>query len=128
MTAPASPSKAFYRDMEQDNLDKLLARFDETVDYYTYGNKDKAFISDQLQQYFASFPIRSFSVGDAVKLQAPAAASRVSVTFEVRYSLRNAAQGTASTGRSQVEWDLVKRGDLLRIVRFTGTSSPDVPQ
>jgi hypothetical protein len=127
MTAPVSPSKAFYRDMEQDNLDKLLARFDDTVDYYTYGRKDKAFIFDQLRQYFAAFPIRSFSVGEG-KAQASPSAGIVSVTFEVRYSLRNTAQGAASTGRSHVEWDLVKRNGVFKIVRFTGTSSPDVPQ
>jgi hypothetical protein len=41
---------------------------------------------------------------------------------------RNAAQGTASTGRSQVEWDLVKRKGALKIVRFTGTSTADTSQ
>jgi hypothetical protein len=49
--------KSFYREMEQDDLGKALAHFDETVEYYTYGSRDKAFISDELQQYFASFPI-----------------------------------------------------------------------
>src|ERR1700686_3061115 len=115
--------RSFYHDMEQDDLAKVMAYFGETVDYYTYGRKDKAFISDQLRQYFATFPIRSFSVGEG-KAQASKAGA-MSVTFEVRYSLRNTAQGTASTGRSQVEWDLVKRGGVIKIVRFTGTSTPD---
>jgi hypothetical protein len=116
--------RSFYRDIEQNDVDKMLAYFDETVDYYAYGRKDKAFIADQLRQYFAALPIRSFSVGE-VRLQASSTASNMSVTFEVRYSLRNPGQGTTSTGRSHVDWDLVKRDDSLKIVRFTGTSYPD---
>jgi hypothetical protein len=116
--------RSFYRDMEQNNRGKVLAHFDETTDYYTYGRKDQAFIAEQLRLYFASFPIRSFSVGE-VKLQASPTASNMSVTFEVRYSLRNSSNGTTSTGRSHVDWDLVRRGKVPKIVRFTGTSYPD---
>jgi hypothetical protein len=117
--------RSVYRDMEQDDLNKVLANFDKTVDYYAYGRKDKAFIAEQLRQYFAAFPIRSFSVGE-VRLQASSStASKVSLTFEVRYSLRDASKGTTSTGRSHVDWDLVKRDSAPKIVRFTGTSYPD---
>ena len=117
--------KSVYRDMEQDDPGKVLASFDDTVDYYSYGPKDKAFIAEQLRQYFAAFPARSFSVGE-VTLQAPPSKSRkVTATFDVRYSLKDASTGTTSTGRSHVEWDLVKPDKIIKIVRFTGTSSPD---
>jgi hypothetical protein len=117
--------KSVYRDMEQDDPGKVLASFDDTVDYYSYGPKEKAFIAEQLRQYFAAFPTRSFSVGE-VTLQAPPSTSRkVSATFDVRYSLKDASKGTTSTGRSHVEWDLVKPGNAIKIVRFTGTSYPD---
>jgi hypothetical protein len=117
--------KSVYHDMEQDDPNKVLASFDNTVDYYNYGPKDKAFIAEQLRQYFAAFPTRSFSVGE-VTLQAPPSASRkVSVSFNVRYSLKDASSGTTSTGHSHVEWDLVKPDKVIKIVRFTGTSSPD---
>jgi hypothetical protein len=117
-------TKSVYRDMEQDDPGKVLASFDDTVDYYSYGAKDKAFIAEQLRQYFAAFPTRSFSVGE-VTLQAPPSESRkVSVTFDVRYSLKDAS-GATSTGRSHVEWDLVKPDKVIKIVRFTGTSYPD---
>ena len=119
--------KSVYRDMEQDDPGKVLASFADTVDYYSYGPKDKAFIAEQLRQYFAAFPTRSFSVGE-VTLQAPPSNSRkVSVTFDVRYSIKDAATGTTSTGRSHVEWDLVKPDKVIKIVRFTGTSYPDAP-
>jgi hypothetical protein len=119
--------KSVYRDMEQNDPGKVLASFAETVDYYSYGPKDKAFIAEQLRQYFAAFPTRSFSVGE-VTLQAPPSTSRkVSATFDVRYSLKDASKGTTSTGRSHVEWDLVKPDKVIKIVRFTGTSNPDAP-
>src|SRR5207253_7691925 len=54
--------KAVYRDMEQDDPGKVLVSFADTVDYYSYGPKEKAFIAEQLRQYFAAFPARSFSV------------------------------------------------------------------
>jgi hypothetical protein len=117
--------KSVYRDMEQDDPGKVLASFAVTVDYYSYGPKDKAFIAEQLRQYFSAFPTRSFSVGE-VKLQAPPSISRkISVTFDVHYSLKDASKGTTSTGRSHVEWDLVKPDKVIKIVRFTGTSYPD---
>lgn len=116
--------RSFYRDMEHDDADKVLAYFDETVDYLAYGRKEKAFIAGQLPQYFAAFPNRSFSVGE-VRLQTSPTSGSVPVTFEARYSLRSLGQTTASTGRSHVEWDLVKRDGALKIIRFTYTSYPD---
>lgn len=117
--------KAVYRAMEQDDPGKVLASFADTVEYYSYGPKEKAFIAEQLRQYFVAYPTRSFSVGE-VTLQAPPSASRkVSATFDVRYSLKAASTGATSTGRSHVEWDLVKPDNVIKIVRFTGTSYPD---
>ena len=117
--------KSVYRDMEQDDPGKILASFADTVDYYSYGPKDKAFIAEQLRQYFAAYPTRSFTVGE-VALQAPPSGSRkVLATFDVRYSIKDASTGTTSTGRSHVEWDLIKPDKAIKIVRFTGTSVPD---
>jgi hypothetical protein len=117
--------KSVYADMEQDDPGKVLRNFADTVDYYSYGPKGKTFIAEQLRQYFAAYPTRSFSVGE-VTLQAPPSASRkVSVTFDVRYSLKDASTGVTGTGRSHVELDLIKPDKVIKIVRFTGTSSPD---
>jgi hypothetical protein len=115
--------KSLYHDMEQDDVDKVLAYFDETVDYYAYGPKSKAFIGEKLLQYFATFPIRSFSVSE-VKFQA-SSRNKASATCEVRYSLQNSPQGPTSTGRSHVEFELVKRNGVPKITRFAGTSTPD---
>jgi hypothetical protein len=120
-------ARSVYRDMGKNDVAKVLAYFDTTVDYYSFGPKDKAFIAEQLKKYFDSFPIRLFSVGE-VKLKAPTSAGKTPVTLEVRYTLRNGSGGPASTGRSEVEWDVVKRDGALRIVRFTGTSYPNPAQ
>jgi len=58
--APASASitqaeaenfvRSFYRDLEEDDLDKVMAHFDETVEYYNYGAKDRAFVANDLEQ------------------------------------------------------------------------------
>jgi hypothetical protein len=116
--------KGFYHDIEKDDVNKVVAYFDDTVEYYAYGRREKAFIADQLRQYFAGLPVRSFSVGE-IKLQDSSAPDRTSVRFNVRYALRTAGQGTPSAGRSEVEWDLTKRQDSLKITRFNGTSYPD---
>jgi len=109
--------------MEQDDVAKVLGYFDETVDYYAYGAKDKAFIGEQLRQYFATFPVRSFSVSD-VSFQA-SSRNKASATCEVRYSIQNSTQGATSTGRSHVEFELAKRNGVPKITRFAGTSTPD---
>ena len=117
-------ARSVYRDMGQNDPGKVLAYFDKTVDYYSFGPKDKAFIAEQLKTYFASFPIRLFSVGQ-VKVQPSPTAGKMSVSLEVLYTLRPRSSGAASTGRSEVEWDLIKRDGAPRIVRFTGTSYPN---
>jgi hypothetical protein len=115
--------KSLYHEMEQDDVAKVLGYFDETVDYYADGPKDKVFIGEQLQQYFGTFPVRSFSVSD-VRFQA-SSRNKASATCEVRYTLQNSAQGAASAGRSHVELELVKRNGVPKITRFAGTSTPD---
>lgn len=114
--------KSLYRDMEQDDVAKILGYFDETVDYYAYGRKDKVFIGEQLRQYFATFPVRSFSVRD-VSFR-PSSKAKVSATCDVRYSLQNSA-GATSAGHSQVELELVRRNGVPKITHFAGTSTPD---
>lgn len=126
--APASISQAeaenfvrsFYRDLEEDDLDKVMARFDETVEYYNYGAKDRAFVTNDLEQYSAYFPSRSFSVGE-VKLTPVPNSDRVSVKFDVRFFIRNPDRDMTRSGSSHVDWDLAKRDGALKITRFNGT-------
>ena len=93
--------KAFYRDMERGDLGKALSYLDESVDYYAFGPKDKAFIGEQLRQYFAALPMRSFAVGD-VKLQDSAKPAIATVIFDVRYSARDVF-GNPMSGHTRVE-------------------------
>lgn len=116
--------KSLYRDMEQDDPAKVLASYADTVDYYSYGPQDKAAIAQQLRQYFATYPTRTFTVGEVTVQGPPSGSRKVTATFEVRYSLKD-TQGTTSTGNSKGEMDLVKPGKVIKIVRFNGTSVAD---
>jgi len=118
--------KSVYHDMEQNDPGKVLASFADTVDYYSYGPQSKAAIAEQLRQYFAAYPSRSFTVGQVTLQALPSKSKKVTATFEVRYSLKD-AHGTTSTGHSNAELDLVKPDKIIKVVRFNGTSFPDAP-
>jgi hypothetical protein len=115
--------REFNRDMERGDLPSTTALLDETVDYYAFGPKDKAFVAEQLRQYFALVPVRAFVVGD-VKVQPGPKPTAVTVIFDTRYSVRDTL-GTLSTGRTRTEWDLVRRPDGLKIARTNWMTYPD---
>ncbi len=115
--------KEFNREMERGDLPGTTAQLDDTVDYYAFGPKDRAFVAEQLRQYFALVPVRSFVVGD-VKVQPGPKPTVVTVIFDTRYSTRDAI-GTLYTGRTRTEWDLVRRADGLRIARINWITYPD---
>jgi len=115
--------KEFTRDMEHGDLQATMAYLDDTVDYYAFGPKPKAFIADQMRQYFAAVPVRTFSVGD-VKVQAGPKATVATVIFETHYSIRDAL-GNPASGRTRTEWDLVRRSEGLKIIRTNWITYPD---
>lgn len=115
--------KEFNREMERGDLPSTTAQLDDTVDYYAFGPKDKAFVAEQLRQYFALVPVRAFVVGE-IKLQPGPKPTVVTVIFDTRYSVRDAL-GTLSTGHTRSEWDLVQRPDGLKIARINWMAYPD---
>jgi hypothetical protein len=115
--------KEFNREMERGDLPGTTAQLDDTVDYYAFGPKDKAFVAEQLRQYFALVPVRTFVVGE-IKLQPGPKPTVVTVIFDTRYSVRDAL-GTLSTGHTRTEWDLVRRPDGLKIARINWMAYPD---
>ena len=115
--------KEFNRDMERGDLRATMAYLDDTVDYYAFGPKDKAFIGEQLRQYFAAVPVRAFVVGE-VKVQPGPKPTVATVIFDTRYSIRDAL-GTRATGRTRTEWDLVRKSDGLKIIRSNWMTYPD---
>lgn len=116
-------AKAFYREMERGDVSKAASYLDETVDYYAFGPKDKAFVAEQMRQFLAALPTRTFVVSD-VKLQDSAKPTIATVIFDVRYSARD-VYGNSGTGHTRVEWDLAKRDDGLKIVRSNWMTYPD---
>jgi hypothetical protein len=115
--------REFNRAMERGDLPSTTAMLDDTVDYYAFGPKEKAFVAEQLKQYFALGPVRSFVVGD-VKVQPGPKPRAVTLIFDTRYSVRDAL-GNLSTGRTRTEWDLVRRPDGLKIARTNWMTYPD---
>ena len=118
---PETGEMVFYRDLEGDDLDKVMAHFDQTVEYYSSGPKERAFIANELGQYCAYYPVRSLSIA-AVKLKPSPKPDRVTVNFDLRSFLRNPDQDATMSGRAHVEWDLIKRDGALKITRFAGTA------
>jgi TIR domain len=116
-------ARAFYREMERGDVSKAALYLDETVDYYSFGPKDKAFVTEQMRQFVAALSVRSFEVGD-VKVQDSSKPIIATVIFDVRYSARDVV-GNAGTGHTRVEWDLAKRADGLKIVRSNWMTYPD---
>src|SRR5437016_474416 len=85
--------KSFYRDMERGDLSGALSYIDNTVEYYAFGPKDKAFIGEQLRQYFAALPMRTFAVGE-VKLQDSSKPMVATASCDVRHLGRGASGAT----------------------------------
>jgi len=116
-------AKEFYREMERGDVSKAASYLDETVDYYAFGPKDKGFVTEQMRQFLAALPMRSFDVND-VKVQDSSKPMIATVIFDVRYSARDIL-GNSGTGHTRVEWDLAKRADGLKIVRSNWMTYPD---
>jgi hypothetical protein len=115
--------KEFNREMEQGDLKSTTASLDETVDYYSFGPKPKAFVAEQMRLYFAAIPVRFFEVTD-VKVRPGPKPSITTIIFETRYSARDFA-GTTGTGHTRTEWDVVRRSDGLKITRTNWITYPD---
>jgi hypothetical protein len=115
--------KEFNREMEQGDLKSTTASLDETVDYYSFGPKPKAFVAEQMRLYFAAIPVRFFEVTD-VKVRPGPKPSSTTIIFETRYSARDFA-GTTGTGHTRTEWDVVRRSDGLKITRTNWITYPD---
>ena len=116
-------AKAFYHEMERGDVSKAASYLDETIDYYSFGPKDKAFVTEQMRQFVNALSLRSFTVGD-VKVQDSPKPMTSTLVFDVRYSARDVL-GNSGTGHTRVEWDVVKRADGLKIVRSNWMTYPD---
>jgi len=133
--APPSPSQALSfeeaeryvkrvnRDMERGDLKAMLGYFDDTVDYYSFGMKDKAVVGELTRQYFVAYPVRAFVPGE-IKVQPGPGPDVTTIIFDTRYSVRDVT-GASATGHTRTEWDVVRRSDGLKIVRTNWITYPD---
>ena len=114
--------KVFYQDLGQNDLEKVMAHFDQTVEYYSAGKKDRSLIAAEFGKFFVGYPSRSFTVSE-IQLKPSSASDRVTVNFDLRSFLRNPERDANTSGHAKVEWDLIKRDGALKIVRFAGTAA-----
>ena len=114
--------RSFYHALEGPDFDKVMAHFDETVQYYNFGPKDRAYVANDLQQYSASYPSRTFTVSE-IKSKPIPNGDGVSVKFDVQFFIRSPERDISRTGRSHVELDLARRDGGLKITRFDGRAA-----
>jgi hypothetical protein len=115
---------SFYRDMEGDDFDKVIAHFDQKVVYYSFGAKDRDYVATDLGNYRASYASRSFTIGE-IKLKPLPNSGGVSVKFDIRFFIRSPERDITRYGRSHVDWDLAKRDGALKITRFDGAAATE---
>jgi hypothetical protein len=111
--------RSFYHDLEGQDLNKVVAHFDQKVLYYSEA-KDRDYVASDLGRYCASYSSRSFTVGEITLKPGPNSGG-VTVKFDVRFFIRNPERDISKYGRSHVDWDLAKRDGALKIVRFDGS-------
>jgi hypothetical protein len=116
--------RSFYHALEGDDFDKVIAHFDKTVVYYSFGAKDRDYVATDLGQYCASYPTRSFTIGEITLKPSPNSGG-VSVKFYIRFFIRSPERDITRYGRTHVEWDLAKRDGALKITRFDGSAAKE---
>jgi hypothetical protein len=115
---------SFYRDLEGDDFDKVIAHFDQKVVYYSFGAKDRDYVATDLGEYCATYASRSFTVGE-IKLKPLPNSGGVSVKFDIRFFIRSPEKDITRYGRAHVDWDLAKRDGALKITRFDGAAATE---
>lgn len=116
--------RSFYHALEGDDFDKVIAHFDKTVVYYSFGTKDRDYVASDLGQYCASYPTRSFTIGE-IKVTPLPNSGGVSVKFDIRFFIRSPERDITRYGRTHVDWDLANRDGGLKITRFDGSAAKE---
>jgi hypothetical protein len=114
--------RSFYHALEGDDFDKVIAHFDKTVVYYSFGAKDRDYVAADLGQYCATYASRSSTIGEITLKPLPNSGG-ASVKFDIRFFIRSPERDITRYGRTHVEWDLAKRDGALKIIRFDGSAA-----
>jgi hypothetical protein len=102
----------YWKTYEKGDLEKLVARYANTVDYYDNGNRGKSFIAREKARYLRYFTKRTFRVThmDVFDTLTP---NRKSVRFDFDYSVSH--KGLPKVKHSTEVWTLEKIGDQIKI-------------
>jgi TIR domain len=104
-----------YRATERQDLAYLLSQYDDLVDFLEYGRSNRAFIRNDIIKYLNRWPVTSFSLHD-IGVAHSALPDRVTVYFEIEFSVRDPASRRSKRGRASEEWVISKKSGALKIV------------
>jgi hypothetical protein len=93
------------RMQEKRALSELLARYDETVSYYTQSAPvDQAFISKEKAKLFADWPSAQCEVVGPIQVTGPTAEGAWHVTVATRFRAENPVTKALSEGEEQIRY------------------------
>lgn len=106
--------RRYFDACQSPNPDDELAFYADRVQYFDHGVVDKAYIRNELAVYLQRWPVRKYSLGNAVTVarKGTDTTARIRVSFEVA----NPEQKRDAKGRTNDTFNLAKRGDSLEIV------------
>jgi hypothetical protein len=115
-----------YHVTEQRNVGDVLSQYDDLVDYLEYGQRDKAFIRNDVIAYFKRWPIVSFSFTPSdIGVARSVLPNRATAYFEIRFLVRDPASGRSNSGRTKQQWIISKKSGALKIVSQKETVRSD---
>lgn len=114
----------FYRTVESKDLASVLSLYEENVNYFDNGRRDRAFIRDDYIKYYKRWPSVSFAVG-SVRVSNSASDNTAAVSFEIQFSVRDPSSNRSRNGRASEEWTIAKSYGALKITSHQETVYPD---
>jgi hypothetical protein len=91
-----------YNATERRNVENMLSQYDDLVDYLDYGQRDRAFIRNDIIAYFKRWPIVSFSFTPSeIGVARSVLPNRATAYFEIRFLVRDPASGRSNSGRAK---------------------------
>jgi TIR domain len=116
-----------YRATEQRDLATVLSHYGDTVDFFTYGQRNKAFVQNDIIKYFQRWPVTTFTVSN-IQVARTSVDSVAIAYFDIRYFVRDLAANRSKQGRANEIWTISKSDGVLKIINQKETVYGDTPQ
>lgn len=110
---------AYCQDIESANLDSLMQKYAEEVDYYAWGKVPKDLIRQEKAEYFARWPQVSLDVAGNIELLALPENNQYFVSYLVNFSVHNPDKSYGAkriSGQARHIWHLHKQQGFFSII------------